>query len=90
MKEMRLFEVGFKDKPTFNRDSSYEYIINVGADNVHEAEEKARLRMEEETNAWGKDAISDGEITREDFNIEFDRIKNLYLAKVLDVGTLIV
>lgn len=116
MKEMRLFEVGFKEKV---RSLGYYSKVNVGASGALEAVEKARLHLVEETNRWwnendgreeaifsayvedkkAPDGLSDAEVlatekyqkaARKDFDDEMERIKNLYLAKVLDIGTLIV
>ena len=115
MKEMRLFEVGFKEKPT---STGYYNKVNVGASNAEEAVEKARLHFVEGTNRWwngdgredcifsayasdknASDDTSDAEIlesekyqkaAQKDFDAEMKRVKNMHLAKVLDIGTLTV
>lgn len=114
MKEMRLFEVGLKDKAT---DTSYYNKVNVGASDAEEAIAKARLHVVEITNYWwesggredmifsaftdDKDAseMTDTQIqssekyqqvAQKDFDDEMERVKNLKIGKVLDIGTLIV
>ncbi len=115
MKEMRLFEVGLKEKL---KSQGYYSKVNVGASGALEAVEKARLHVVEETKHWwehggrednifcayaddrkASEEVSDAEIlamekyqklAQKDFDDEMKRVKNLYLAKVLDIGTLIV
>ena len=116
MKEMRLFEVGFKEKP---ESLSYTEKFYVAASDAGDAIAKARLNVVEAINHWWKDNegreemiysayaddkeapedISDAECLASEkyqeaaqkiFDDEMERVKNLYLAKVLDIGTLIV
>lgn len=114
MKEMRLFEVGFKEEPT---SISYYNKVNVGASDAGTAIDKARSHVSEETVRWWesggrednifcayaddakRSSMSDAEvlasekyqkIAQKEFSAEMERVKNLYLAKVLDIGMLIV
>lgn len=101
MKEMRLFEIGFKEKA---QHTGYEEKVNVAAENAREAEEKARAWvLEKHTEWWVEDGYDEeveyrkenGEDTslpamdkaRED---ALDRVRNFLLAKLYDIGTLIV
>ena len=101
MKEMRLFEVGFKDGPST---TSYEYKFNVAADDSGEAEEMARAWIMENHIEWWEETGREDEIEyrkreKRDTSVpamsfvldeELDRLRGLRLAKLYDVGTLIV
>ena len=115
MKEMRLFEVGFKE----NQDrSGYEEKVNVAATDADEAATKARQWLVDKTNSWWEGGgredmmimaytedkdnpseMSDEEImsskkyqglAQKDFDNELERVKKMHLAKLYDIGTLIV
>ena len=101
MKEMRLFEIGLKEDP---RRSGYEEKFNVAAENAHEAEEKARAWLLESHIEWWEEEgriIEEGDMearniepTVEALSFELDKaltlIREMHLAKLYDVGTLIV
>ena len=115
MDEMRLFEVGFKDKP--NSGSYYEKLY-VGTADAFTAAENARLHLMNKMHEWwanggkedtifseyaeDKDAeedLSDEEILATEkyreaatrvFAEQKEEIDNLYLARVQDVGELVV
>ena len=101
MKEMRLFEVGLKGKP---HSISYEYKYYVAADDAHEAEDKVRGYILEDHIAWWEEEgmdmeIADMELANEDPTIpvldtvlqsRLNELRELHLAKLLDIGTLIV
>jgi hypothetical protein len=101
MKEMRLFEIGLKEDP---RRSGYEEKFNVAAEDAHEAEEKARAWLLESHIAWWEEEgrIME-EVDMEAENIkptvealsfaleeQLDVIRGMHLAKLYDIGTLIV
>ena len=101
MKEMRLFEIGLKENP---RRSGYEEKFNVAAENAHEAEDKARAWLLESHIEWWEEEgrvmeeadmeARDTKPTVEALSFELDkaltRIREMHLAKLYDVGTLIV
>ena len=101
MKEMRLFEIGLKDAP---HSTGYTYKYYVAADDAHEAEDKARGYIIEDYVAWweeeGRDMeIADMKSAEEDPTVpaldkvlqpRLDELRELHLAKLLDIGTLIV
>ena len=88
MKEMRLFEIGFKDAP---HNTGYSYKTNVGADNAEDAIIKAREWVIGDIDEWW---YTDEELTPEkeekEKQKEIERLNNLLLARVQDIGTLIV
>ena len=101
MKEMRLFEVGLKNRP---RDTSYSYKYNVAAEDAHDAEDKVRGFILEDHIAWWEE---DGRVMAEEemeadgeeptvsaldnrLREQLEDLKSLCLAKLYDVGTLIV
>ena len=117
MKEMRLFEVGLKEK---QGKSGYDEKVNVAATDAEEAIAKARQWVVDKINRWWNendgrediifsvysddDTVSEGEMVDSEilasekyqaeaekiFEDELNRAENMLLAKVLDVGTLIV
>ncbi len=115
MDEMRLFEVGFKDRPD---SGSYYEKLYVGADDALTAVENTRQHLMNKMHEWwangGKEDMMFTEYT-EDKEAEVDiadeeilstrkyqeaatrtfaeqkeEIDNLHLARVQDVGTLVV
>ena len=101
MKEMRLFEIGFKEDP--NR-TGYEEKVKVAAENAHDAEDKARGWILEKHIEWWEETGREDEIDYrtgegEDTSVpamsnfleeRLDGIREMHLAKLYDVGTLIV
>ena len=101
MKAMRLFEIGLKEDP---RRSGYEEKFNVAAEEAHEAEEKARAwlleshiewweeegRMTEETDMEAQDIEPTVEALSFALEKQLDVIRGMHLAKLYDIGTLIV
>lgn len=115
MKEMRLFEVGFKDKP--NRSGYYEKLY-VGTADALTAAKNARLYLMEKMHEWwanggkedmifteyaedkeAEEDLSDGEILATKkyqeaatliFAEQKAEIDNLHLARLQDVGELII
>lgn len=115
MDEMRLFEVGFKDKPD---SGSYYEKLYIGADDALTAVEKARQHLMSKMHEWwanggkedmtfteyGEDkeaveGLSDNEILATEkyqeaatriFAEQKEEIDDLHLARVQDVGNLVV
>ena len=115
MKEMRLFEVGFKDKP--NR-SGYHEKMYVGTADALTAAKNARLYLMEKMHEWwanggredtifmeytedgeAREDLSDGEVLATKkyqeaatriFAEQKAEIDNLHLARLQDVGELII
>lgn len=101
MKEMRLFEIGLKEDP---RRTGYEEKLNVAAEDAHEAEEKARAwLLESHIEWWEEEGRMMEEVDMEAQGIEptvealsfaldkvLTRIREMHLAKLYDIGTLIV
>ena len=117
MKEMRLFEVGLKER---QGKSGYDEKVNVAANDAEESIAKARQWVVDNIYSWWNendgrkdmifsvysddDTVSEGEMTDSEilasekyqaeaekvFDEELARAKNMLLAKVLDIGTLIV
>ena len=115
MKEMRLFEVGFKDK--LKRSGYYEKLY-IGAADALTAAENARLYLMEKMHEWwanggkedmifteyaedkeAEEDLSDGEILATKkyqeaatliFAEQKAQIDNLHLARLQDVGELII
>jgi len=88
MKEMRLFEVGFKEKP---HNTGYSYKTYVGADKAENAIIKAREWVIGDIDEWW---YTFEELTPEEEEKakqkELERLNNLPLARVQDLGTLII
>ena len=101
MKEMRLFEVGLKDAP---RSVGYSYKYYVAADDAHEAEDNVRgYILEDHISWWEEEGRMMEEGDMEARGIEptvsaldailrsrLDELREMHLAKLLDVGTLVV
>ena len=81
MKEMQLFEVGFKDR---FRDSRYHEKINVVANDASDAEAKARKWLIDGAIEWD----GDGDDKQAEKHVL--HVKNLRLARLHHVGEVIV
>ena len=88
MKEMRLFEIGFKDRPA---NTGYSHKLYVGADTAEDAIIKAREWVISDIDEWWfiEEELTPGEEEKAKQK-ELERLNNLPLARVQDLGVLFV
>ncbi len=88
MKEMRLFEIGFKDNP---RDTSYSEKFHVAAETAEQAIEKGRQWLGEDFDRWWEeDGQYDEDLEQTKDEYRTDLVDDRLLSRVYDEGTLIV
>ncbi len=88
MKEMRLFEIGFKDRP---RDTSYSEKFHVAANTAEEAIEKGRAWLGEDFDRWWEeDGQHEKDLEQTEEEYRKDLVDDRLLSRVYDEGMLIV
>ena len=88
MKEMRMFEIGFKDYP---HSTSYTQKFHVAADTAEQAIEKGRKWLAEDFEHWWEEyGQHDEDLGMSQEEARKVNVDDMQLARVYDEGKLIV